>query len=357
MPSARIARTRRFAHTDSQDRGTNRMRPVETQQPPAPRAGSIARRLVYALTLIPIVPATSCMGMNLCDTYGSLSPSDGLRVLHLFFALLWVMGTIIIWRALVVWTLGRAWLTTLVGMIPFVQVVYGQPLWIGTGCSRFLFDEGLRHGQLEVGISLFVWMSIWLWWVWEKRQMVKRETKSRTGASCMSPVAIRLAASIGSLPFVFGVFLISGVALEDFAGLSDPLSENLAVTAVVAVSVWLVIWRRSVIWSGPVLRRTMAATILCLALPIAMHFLLAGSGTDVWDMILGCLPVIGWGVWMAVTVYIWPQQAWSGVPGEMGPHCPSCGYLLKGLRATRCPECGTEPTLDELWAAETGVLT
>ena len=97
------------------------------------------------------------------------------------------------------------------------------------------------------------------------------------------------------------------------------------------------------------------AAILCLALPIAMHFLFAGSGNNLRDVILAGLPVIGWGVWMAVTVYIWPLQVRSA--GEMGPHCPSCGYLLKGLRATRCPECGTEPTLDELWAAETGVLT
>lgn len=333
------------------------MKPVETSQPPAPRAGSTARRLIYALTLIPIVPATSIMGVKLCDTYASLGPFDEPRLFHLFFALGWVMGTIIIWRALVVWTLGRAWLTALVGMIPFVQVVYAQPLWIGSGCFRFISDGLLREGQHEVGIGLFVWMSIWLWWVWEKRQMVKRETEARTGAWCMSPVAIRLAASIGSIPFVFGVFMISAVALQDFAGLSDPLSEAYSVTAVVAVSVWLAIWRRSVTWSGPVLTRTIVAAILCLALPIALHFLLAGGGNNLQDVILACLPVIGWGVWMAVTVYIWPLQVRSAGPGDMGPHCPSCGYLLKGLRATRCPECGTEPTLDELWAAQTGVLT
>ena len=35
--------------------------------------------------------------------------------------------------------------------------------------------------------------------------------------------------------------------------------------------------------------------------------------------------------------------------GASAPRCLKCGYLLIGLRSTRCPECGDEPTLDELW--------
>ena len=32
--------------------------------------------------------------------------------------------------------------------------------------------------------------------------------------------------------------------------------------------------------------------------------------------------------------------------------CPTCGYNLTGLTATRCPECGKQCTLDELFAAQ-----
>lgn len=31
------------------------------------------------------------------------------------------------------------------------------------------------------------------------------------------------------------------------------------------------------------------------------------------------------------------------------PLCPRCGYDLSGQIACRCPECGTEYRLDELW--------
>ncbi len=31
------------------------------------------------------------------------------------------------------------------------------------------------------------------------------------------------------------------------------------------------------------------------------------------------------------------------------PACPSCGYNLSGLTRCRCPECGTEYSIDELW--------
>ena len=37
-----------------------------------------------------------------------------------------------------------------------------------------------------------------------------------------------------------------------------------------------------------------------------------------------------------------------GPDNQVRVHCPSCGYSLIGLRNLRCPECGTEFTIDEL---------
>ena len=34
---------------------------------------------------------------------------------------------------------------------------------------------------------------------------------------------------------------------------------------------------------------------------------------------------------------------------EKPPACPHCGYNLSGLTHCRCPECGTEYRLDQLW--------
>jgi len=36
------------------------------------------------------------------------------------------------------------------------------------------------------------------------------------------------------------------------------------------------------------------------------------------------------------------------------PTCPRCGYNLSGLSQCRCPECGAEYSLDQLWHA--GIL-
>ena len=62
-------------------------------------------------------------------------------------------------------------------------------------------------------------------------------------------------------------------------------------------------------------------------------------------------------VWVLATAWIWRESdeeerrriAAAGGPAVM---CPSCGYDLRGLKATRCPGCGTEHTLDELFASQ-----
>jgi hypothetical protein len=37
--------------------------------------------------------------------------------------------------------------------------------------------------------------------------------------------------------------------------------------------------------------------------------------------------------------------------------CPKCGYNLTGLQGTRCPECGTQYTLDELLLGQPSMAT
>lgn len=62
-------------------------------------------------------------------------------------------------------------------------------------------------------------------------------------------------------------------------------------------------------------------------------------------------------VWLISTVFIWRET-----PAERGDRihrsttaaiiCPTCGYNLTGLNESRCPECGSGFTLDELLAAQ-----
>jgi hypothetical protein len=335
------------------DQASERTNSAEGSRPMAPAT----RRLVYALVLIPIVPSVSVVGAVGCIDHVGTGLLDEFRWFHVFFSILWVAATIFVWRSLIVWTLGRRWLTALVGLIPFVQVAYAGPLWSTSGCFSEVTDGILRLGQHEIGIGLWVWLSIWVWWGWEKRQMSK--TESDTGKAVrMTPTARRIIASIGSIPVVFGSYFIIAIFLDDIGYFSEePFSEAYAFTGVIAVVVWVLIWRRSVAWSAKAVLDTVISAAGFLAIPIAVQSVfLKLASFDTFEATLMMSPIIGWGLWMAVTVRLWPMRA-AELPGaESIPRCINCGYLLKGLRSTRCPECGDERTLDELWEATTGVV-
>ncbi len=307
------------------------------------------------MVLLPIVPAVAIIGVFATEDVIGLAPYDEFRWYHLFFSILWVAATVCIWRRAVVWTLGRKWLTALVGLVPFLQVFYGQPLWNIPRTACFdVSDVLLREGQHDVGIGLAVWLTIWAWWGWEKRHMSDNETDDGRPMIPMTPTAKRLAASIGSIPFVFGAFWILGVAIDDLMGWGKP-QPAYAASAIVAVTVWILIWRRSVAWSSRVIQRTVVIGLLCLGLPVGLTFLLWEKGNDLGEAVVGVLPVIGWGLWMALTIRTWPMASVDVTRVADAPRCLACGYSLIGLYATRCPECGDERTLDELWHANTGV--
>lgn len=318
--------------------------------------GSNTRKLVYSLALIPIVPTISFVGVEVMDNYLGLGSFDYLRWVHFLFSIIWVTLTIVIWRRMIVWTLGKKWLTLLIGMIPFVQVVYGNPLWTTSdGCFK-ISASFLREGQHEIGIGIWVWLSVWVWWGWEKYNMNANADPKRASRS-MTPTAMRLATSIGSIPFIFGVFLINGVVFEDLLQKRDAIPECFSVTAVVAVMVWILIWRNVVSWTPKVIRQTILLAILCFALPVALQSVFLDTNRmDSLEIVLLSLPIIGWGMWMTLTVGLWPGRVFTSTYSDATPRCMNCDYILNGLRSTRCPECGDEPTLDELWASTMEVV-
>lgn len=318
------------------------------------RAGPIARRLVYALVLLPILPAMAIAGVVCTREWVGLGSFDEIRGLHLICPILWVVLSIVIWRGAIEWTLGRRWLTALIGMIPFAQVVYGQAIW-DAGCINV---ELLRVGQHEIGIGVWIWLTIWVWWGLERTHMLWRGSARPDGdvRQTLSPTARRIVASIGSVPFTFGVFLVFIVAMDDLTSLSEEHGWTWAygLSSIVAVVTWSVIWGRAVAWSGRVWARTLIGAIVLLIIPSVAQVLVSHRSDDFAIVLVRVLPVIGWGLWMGGTVSLWPMRVESGGFRDAPPQCISCGYLLIGLRGTRCPECGDEPTLDELWRATAG---
>jgi len=321
-----------------------------------PRRHSVTRRMIYAIALIPIVPATAAVGAIWCSGHVSVSSFDEMRWFHLFYSILWVGLSVLVWRSLIIWTLGRVWLTALIGMVPFIQVVLAQPIWImpSSGCLDFS-NEAKRFGQHELGIGAWVWLIVWVWWGWERYTMKRTKQESASQEGTLPGHARRAVMSIGSLPVVIGLIPIGGELLDDFTPLSTGPAIAATLCALVgfaAVVIWLLIWRRAICWSRTVLFRTLllaAGLILIPTLLLYWH----PSATEEY---LFSIPFLAWGLWMAATVRYWPMRYLAGESGEFAPTCIACGYSLTGLCATRCPECGDQRTIDELWRANAGEL-
>jgi hypothetical protein len=321
---------------------------------PRRRLGSVTRKLIFTLAMIPLVPAISIIATSLIEEFWSSEPWSGneLRYYHLIFAVLWVSALLLIWRSLVLWTLGRKWLTAMVAVVPFVQVIHGMHWWGDADCGRGYF---LRTSQHNLGIGAGTWLMVWVWWGWERLQMAE-DTLKKQPMRRMSPVASRIVASIAIIPFVVGLFFVVGMALDDLWGSWNDdrvFALTYAVTAIAAVSIWLLIWRREIKDSGTGALKTAFGAVILIGAPIALIPLFTPQAPSWVEACIYWSPVVGWGIWMAWTARRWSVREGPVDPGS-APRCMSCGYLLIGLRSTRCPECGDEPTLDELWRAGAG---
>ncbi len=170
----------------------------------------------------------------------------------------------------------------------------------------------------------------------------------------MTLVGRSLAASMGLPPFLCGIWMILFVFLEEVGGPFEEYSLEICnwVCTAIAIVVWVLIWRRRVIWT----RRARIGTILSSSLllfvaelvPLCRDFLSKYLG-ERWSIgIAGAML----GLWLMFTAFFWPART---TPAEertqAGIHCLRCGYSLRGLTTTRCPECGFEPTMEVLCAA------
>lgn len=121
---------------------------------------------------------------------------------------------------------------------------------------------------------------------------------------------------------------------------------------------WIFVWRKTVKWNPRRTSRTLYA-----GLAAAGAGAIAGIATGALEegfgyFIASVTPPL---VWMVATVLVWREteaerSARLRAIGHDGPGipCPTCGYDMTGLKSTRCPECGSEFTLDELIAAQPG---
>ena len=139
---------------------------------------------------------------------------------------------------------------------------------------------------------------------------------------------------------------------------ADALGAASLVMAPVFAVLWTSIWHGNIVWS--------ASRVLWTSAVLAV-----GSMTGVGCYAIWCravshrevgvlLATMFWmSIWMAGTAVVWKETKLESLKRNRdGPDrviaCPKCGYDLKGLTMARCPECGTEYTLDELFGAWVG---
>jgi hypothetical protein len=120
-------------------------------------------------------------------------------------------------------------------------------------------------------------------------------------------------------------------------------------------SYWVLLWRGSVRWTAFRVFATVAAVVLAGVAGLMVTVLWEQMGPSFRTRFVG--PAWAIVLWLVSTVFIWRESvaeraARLGASGRDGIVCPTCGYNLTGLKEPRCPECGTQFTLDELLASQ-----
>ncbi|MEM7807025.1 MAG: hypothetical protein AAF561_02825 [Planctomycetota bacterium] len=120
---------------------------------------------------------------------------------------------------------------------------------------------------------------------------------------------------------------------------------------------WLFVWFKEVTWN------TRRVTFSVLAVPgtavlgsaIGYVVFLVTDLETFGVFIGGTTTVIAWLVTACVVWRATPMEtiaAASGKALDASVTCPRCSYSMTGLRDARCPECGEQYTLDQLFVAQ-----
>jgi hypothetical protein len=121
---------------------------------------------------------------------------------------------------------------------------------------------------------------------------------------------------------------------------------------------WMLLWRDLVRWTPSRKRNTYLTTVLAVLVGgLIGSFLAYGMRANPEAAILvggGFVPI----VWVLATVLVWRETPKERVErliaaGTDAVCCPVCGYNMTGLRESRCPECGSMFTLDQLLTTHT----
>lgn len=179
----------------------------------------------------------------------------------------------------------------------------------------------------------------------------------------MPATVARLVLAMLILPATGAVFILGMLVVASQNTGGPPASGLLLLLWAIVYSFiaayWLLLWRGVVSWTPWRIRWTLLgslASLLCgLGVGLASLAITGGQMPPPFAILIGggVVPI----VWVLMTVLTWRETAeerarrlWTDAAAPIA--CPLCGYSLAGLREARCPECGSQFTLDQLLASQ-----
>jgi len=181
----------------------------------------------------------------------------------------------------------------------------------------------------------------------------------------MSRLVSRILLSIFMFPLasIFYIFVIvvgeQTMRTTNIRGREDAMFLVSSILTWMAVAVyWCLLWRSGVNWNSSRVVRTLLAALgagLIGGLAgYAAASLISLNDASFGIFIGGVLAII---LWLVATVFIWRETTVERADRVKGSSksaitCPTCGYNLTGLSESRCPECGSKFTLNELMALQ-----
>lgn len=174
----------------------------------------------------------------------------------------------------------------------------------------------------------------------------------------MSKLVAKLMLALLMLPTAAAMYIAGVVIGFEALGWGAEDAVFLLVSAVVlgyVVMYWLWLWRGTVVWTARRRNMTIGSGFAAIVIGVFAGSVGFSTGESSFGIFLAA--VVAGLAWLLLTVLVWREtneerQTRLRAFGGGTIVCASCGYNLTGLKRTLCPECGAEPTVEELIAGQ-----
>ena len=293
-------------------------------------------RLAMQLGLIPLVVGCSVFTALLIHRDGTFwLCASGTFISATVFAWLW--------RKYVRWRTGKIAGTGVTAVVVLVHLLAWQPV-----CSVGCMEDVLIGGQCLAMLGMGMGLAIWIWW---GRFWNRLEQTHQKGRLKMSPQTVRIIVGLALVPLVPGLWLVGSLCCPWRDIWAYVAFSTLMVS--IPMAIWVLLWRKHVSWTPERKWMVIGLTALVIVLPTIFHFIASKN-----EEVFISASLIGLGLWVMLTARIWRKPADPiqefGLPEVL--RCGDCDYRMAGLHQARCPECGRQYTLDELFGQTLSAL-